>query len=145
MANRLGADAEQKTDAVPHDLIGDQEENRGDDDHHEHHHGGDGRLLARRPGDLLRLGPHFLQELEWVELCHVQQLVPGSLNKYPRPPFRRRPTEVLFGECSPRKSVTGPLAMAASYCRAAKWSSEEVLKPGRSGGSATPLRTKGIS
>ena len=95
MANRLGADAEQETDAVPHDLIGDQEENRGDEDHHEHHHGGDGRLLARRPGDLLRLGPHFLQELEWVELCHVQQLVLGSLkrvrgtlNKYSPPAFQ---------------------------------------------------------
>ena len=55
---------------MPHDLIGEQEEDRGDDHHHEHHHGGDGRLLARRPGDLLRLGAHFLQELERTDLRH---------------------------------------------------------------------------
>src|SRR6516164_607222 len=105
-ANRLRVDAEQKADAEPHDLIGEQEENRGDEDHHEHHHGGDGRLLARRPGDLLSLSPHFLQELEQIELRHDQLSVFGSPNGYSPPAFQEETaTAVLFGECSPRKSV----------------------------------------
>jgi hypothetical protein len=66
----LRVDAEQVADAEPHDLIRHQEENGGENDHHEHHHGGDGCLLARWPSDLLRFGPHFLQELKWIDLHH---------------------------------------------------------------------------
>ena len=66
----LRVNAEQVADAEPHDLIRDQEENGGENDHHEHHHGGDGCLLTRWPSNLLRFGPHFLQELKWIDLRH---------------------------------------------------------------------------
>src|ERR1700728_2888154 len=127
MESGLRVDAKKEANAVAHDLIRDQKENRGDKDHHEHHHGGDSRLLARRPRDLLRLGPHFLQELEWVDLRHGQQIVLGSLNRYSPPASGGNQYSRPFGECSPRKSVTGPPAMAASYRRAPGSSSEETL------------------
>ena len=38
--------------------------------HDEHHGGGDQRLAPRRPGDLVGLGAHLLQELERAELGH---------------------------------------------------------------------------
>src|ERR1700726_4211387 len=108
-------DAEQEADGDPHHLIRQQKEDRRDDHHDEHHDGGHGRLLARRPRDLLRLGAHFLQELEGTDLCHSSYQIGIS-----RPTLRTRPaTPFLLGKCSPRKSVTGPLAMAASYCRPA--------------------------
>src|SRR6516162_9345844 len=124
-ANRLRVDAEQKADAEPHDLIGEQEENRRDEDHHEHHHGGDGRLLARRPGDLLRLSPHFLQELEWVDLRHVQRLVFGSLNRYSPPAFQEETaTAVLFwGMFAAEVRYRAAGDEKASYCQLLKPSS----------------------
>src|SRR5208282_98234 len=110
---RSRVDAEQEADADPHDLVRKQEKDRRDSDHHEHHDRGDRGLLARRPSDLLSLGAHFLQELEWTDLRHRSIQI-----GIPRPPLRRRPTpRILFGECSPRMSVTGPLTMDASYCR----------------------------
>ena len=41
-----------------------------DRDHDEHHGGGDHGLAPRRPGDLVGLGAHLLQELERTDLRH---------------------------------------------------------------------------
>src|SRR5208282_1806023 len=62
----------------------------------------------------LRLGPHFLQELEWTDLRH-------RLNQIgiPHPTCKDETDKAVpFGEKrSPRKSVAGPLTIEASYCR----------------------------
>src|ERR1700676_2844583 len=87
------ADAEQEADGQPHHLIRQQKENRRNDHHDEYHDGGYGRLLARRPRDLLRLGAHFLQELEGTDLRHRSYQIGIS-----RPTLRTRPaTPFLLG------------------------------------------------
>src|SRR4051812_9444930 len=60
----LAAEPEHETDDLLQDEVRDQKERARDDDHHEHHGGGDERLLARRPGDLLALGPNLSEEFE---------------------------------------------------------------------------------
>src|SRR5580700_1608504 len=87
-------DAEQEADGDPHHLIRQQKEDRRDDHHDEYHDGGHGGLLARRPRDLLRLGAHFLQELEGTEFCHSSYQIGIS-----RPTLRTRPaTPFLLGK-----------------------------------------------
>src|SRR6185437_7379740 len=87
-----------------------EEEHRGNRHHDEHHDGGDGGLLAGRPGDLLALGAHFLQELERTDFRHGF----GQIG-IPSPTFKdETDRRILLGESSSRKSVAGPLTMAAS-------------------------------
>src|SRR6185295_5656443 len=56
------ADAEHERDGKANELIGEQEEDRRERREDEHHRGGDAGFLARRPGDLVGLLTHFLQE-----------------------------------------------------------------------------------
>lgn len=83
---RSSIDAEQEANPETHDLVGEQKEDRSDEHHNEHHDRGHGGFLARRPGNLLSLGPHFLQELKRIDLRHA------CLIQQPSPPrlFRRR-------------------------------------------------------
>src|SRR5262249_1698971 len=108
--------AQDKAHRNPHQLIGKQKEDRGDSDHHENHDRGDGRLLARRPGDLLRLRAHFLHELERADFRH------RAIQRLPRPILRTRPAGGSFwGLGSSRKSVTRPLTMQP-YLLPVRWS-----------------------
>src|SRR6202035_5069315 len=59
--------AEQKGDEITDNLIRGEKEDRSKCHHHEHHDGGDGGLTAGRPGDLVGLRAHFLQEFERAE------------------------------------------------------------------------------
>ena len=112
-----------------HDLIGEQEENRRDEDHHEHHHSGDGRLLARRPGDLLPLGPHFLQELEWVDLRHGSTVGIWLPNKsFPtRLSGGDRNSRPFWGMFAAEVRHRAAGDREASYCQPPKPSSAEAL------------------
>ena len=67
---RLAGDPEDESDDDANDLIGDQKQNRCQRHHDEHHDGGDQRLAPRRPGDLVGLGAHLLEELERADLRH---------------------------------------------------------------------------
>src|SRR6266487_4689452 len=58
-----------------HELVGHQEEYGGDGHHYEYHGSGDGGLAPARPGDLLRLGAHLLQELKRTDLRHRAYLI----------------------------------------------------------------------
>src|SRR5215469_5211284 len=107
--------AQDKAHRNPHQLIGKQKEDRGDSDHHENHDRRDGGLLARRPGDLLRLRAHFLHKLERADFRH------RAIQRLPRPILRTRPAGGSFwGLGSSRKSVTGPLTMQR-YLLPVRW------------------------
>src|SRR5436190_1836302 len=114
----LTADAEHERDGHADHLIGEKKEDCRGRRKHKHHRGGDPSFLARGPSDLVGLLTHLLHELEWVQLRHVRSLPCRSPrpNGYAPPNLEGRPNESFLGVRSPRKSVTGPLAMEASYC-----------------------------
>src|SRR4029077_14707144 len=66
-----------------HDLVRDQKEHGGNGDHHKHHGGGDGGLAPARPGDLLSLGAHLLQELERTDLRPSLPAAVSGMRPYP--------------------------------------------------------------
>src|SRR5947209_5954104 len=71
-------DAEYEGYDKTHDLVCDEKEDRGDRHHDENHGCGDRGLPPCRPGNLLRLGAHFLHELERTDPRHSTSAAPLS-------------------------------------------------------------------
>src|SRR5215467_12931436 len=130
-APSTAADAENERHDETHDLVRQQEEDRRDRDHHEDHRGGDGGLAPGRPGDLLGLGAHLLQELERTDLRHSLPAAPLVTRHNPlkfrllsRAGLRLAGVEGLepptpgFGDrCSSQLSYTPPEALAQKHLR----------------------------
>src|SRR6516164_4306599 len=69
-AFRSPTDAEHYSDRRADHLICQQEEYACHGGKQKHHGGGNGGLPPTRPCDLRSLLAHFLQKLEWTDLCH---------------------------------------------------------------------------
>src|SRR5262249_56873482 len=106
----------------PNNVTSKTKEDRGGGANQRQHTRRDRRLLARRPGNLLRFRAHFLHELERANFRH------RLIQRLPRPILRTRPAGGSFlGLGSSRKSVTRPLTMNVTYCPFAKSSIQTEL------------------